>query len=489
LTYTFTLREGLRWSDGAPLTSDDFEFTYRVLTDPGVPNSRKDLFRQGKDAKGKARFPLFEKVDQRTFKFSLFQIDVLFHSNLAALYVVPKHIWRETFEAGKFNKAMTLQTPPAKLVSSGPFLIKSFRTDERVVLERNPHFWKVDQKGARLPYVDRVIFVIVPDFNAKLLKFREGETDIHDVRPEEFQILKRKEAQGDYVVVDLGAGFNTSYVMFNLDDRKDKSGKPFVDPIKLKWFVNVAFRKAVSHAIDREGLVRTVLSGRGEPLWCYVSPANKRWYSETVIKYPYDLERAAAILREAGFSFREAKLFDAQDNRVAFSIITNAENATRIAMLNVIKDDLEKLGISVSIRPVPFNDVVTSIRDARNFDAVLLGWATGVPPDPSFFKNVILSSGRSHVWRPEQAVPGTEWEAKMDALLYKNTGTFDYAERKKYSDELFRIFSDKLPQVMLVVGQDAAAARKNIGNFSPSSLRPKTHWNIEQLFFTTPKRR
>jgi peptide/nickel transport system substrate-binding protein len=356
-------------------------------------------------------------------------------------------------------------------------------------LERNPYFWKVDHKGARLPYLDRVIFVIVPDFNAKLLKFREGETDIHEVRPEEFQILKRKEAQGDYVVADLGAGFTTSYLMFNLDDRKDKSGRPFVDPIKLKWFQNVNFRKAVSHAIDRDGLVRTVLSGRGEPLWCYVSPANKKWYAHTVIKYPYDLGRAAELLTKARFSSREGKLFDARGNRVEFSIITNAENATRIAMLNVIKDDLEKLGISVSIRPVPFNDVVTSIRDARNFDAVLLGWATGVPPDPSFFKNVILSTGRSHVWRPQQAQPATPWEAKMDALLYKNTGTFDYAERKKYSDELFRIFSDKLPQVMLVVGRDAAAARKNIGNFSPSPLRPKAHWNIEQLFFSTPKLR
>jgi len=489
LTYTFTLREGLRWSDGHPLTSADFAFSYQVATDPDVPNVRKDLFRQGKNARGKPRFPRFETIDARTFRLSLFERDVLFHSNMASLFVIPAHKWRKAFEAGEFAGAMTLKTPTKALVSSGPFVIESFTADDRVVLARNPHYWKVDQRGNRLPYLDGVVFTIVSDMNAKLLKFREGDTDIHVVRPEEFQQLKRKESKGDYLVADLGAGFNTAYLMFNLDPRRGADRKPFVDPVKLKWFRKVKFRKAISHAIDREGLVRTVMGGRGEPLWSYISPANKRWYPETVIKYPYDLERAAALLAEARFSLRQGKLYDTKGIRVAFSIITNAENATRIAMLNVIKDDLEKLGIAVNIRPLPFNDVVSSLQAKRDFDAVLLGWSTGTPPDPAFVKHVILSSGGSHLWSPLQAKPATKWEAQMDTLMYQNTSAFDFTERKKFSDALFRIFSDKLPQLMLVVGRDAAAARKTVGNFRPSPLPPRAHWNIEQLFFTKPKRR
>ena len=141
----------------------------------------------------------------------------------------------------------------------------------------------------------------------------------------------------------------------------------------------------------------------------------------------------------------------------------------------------------MKIRPLPFNDVVTALRDPRRFEGMLLGWAAGNPPDPALIKHVILSSGGSHVWHPLQKKPATRWEAQMDKLMYQNTRAFDFTTRKVHSDALFHIFSDKLPQVMLVVGRDAAAARKTVGNFRPSPLPPRGHWNIEQLFLTPPK--
>ncbi len=490
LSYTFTLREGLRWSDGSPMTTDDFEFSYKVVIDEGVPNSLKSLFRQGDTEDGKPRYPIFEKVDDRTFTFKLFEKNVLFHGAVGSIYAIPKAKWQKAFEAGEFNKALSLQTPPKDIVSSGPFVVADFKTEERIVLKRNPHYWKVDRDGNRLPYLDRVIFVIVPDFNTSMLKFRQGETDVLDVRPEDYEALKKKADADGYAVHDLGPAFNTNYLMFNLDDRNDKEGNPYVEPMKQGWFRNVAFRKAVSHAIDRDGIVRTVLSGRGEPLWAFTSPANKKWYPEgKVTKYPYDLEASRKLLAEAGFAEKDGALHDAAGNRVEFTIITNSENSTRIAMLNVIKDDLKKLGITANIRPVPFNDLVTSLRDTRNFEAVLLGWGTGIPPDPAQSKNILLSSGRSHAWYPEQKKPVTDWEARMDELVKLNTGAFEHAERRKYSDEIYQIFADKLPQIMLVVGADAVAARNNIGNLKPAPLRPKTYWNIETLFFKTPKKR
>ena len=93
-----------------------------------------------------------------------------------------------------------------------------------------------------------------------------------------------------------------------------------------------------------------------------------------------------------------------------------------------------------------------------------------------------MSTGRSHNWHPEQASPATSWEAEIDALLVKNTSTTDLKERKIYSDKLFRVFSDYQPQIQLVVIHDAAVARNTVGNFQPSALRPRTHWNIDTLF-------
>ncbi|MGK0357971.1 MAG: peptide/nickel transport system substrate-binding protein [Bradymonadia bacterium] len=483
LIYTFTLREGLKWSDGSALTADDFEFSYAVLLDKSVPNAARDLFKQGVDAQGAPRYPTFEKIDARTFRFTLLQKDVLFHSSVSSIYVVPKARWAASHKAGEFAKQMLLNTDPKTIVGSGPFVIKEVQSDERVVLERNPYYWKVDAKGNRLPYLNRVIYLILPDFNSVFLKFREGKTDVLEVRPEHYDPLKRKEAQETYSLHDQGPAFTTSYLAFNQDRRLGKDGAPYVNPIKQKWFQNKLFRKAVSHALDRAGIVRTVMAGRGQPLWTFLSPANKVWWTdEGIHKYPYDLKKAQAYLTEAGFTLKDGKLADADGNHVEFSMMTNAENSTRIGMLNVIKNDLTKLGITAHIRPVPFNDLLNSMRNSRDFDAVLLGWGAGIPPDPSQSKNVLLSSGRSHVWAPQQAKPATPWEARMDALVALNAGTDDMVKRKAHYHELLRIFSDEQPQIQLVVQTSFAAARDTVGNFRPAALSPTTHWNVEQMF-------
>lgn len=483
LTYTFTLREGLKWSDGHPITADDFAFSYQVITDKAIANSVKDLFKQGVDAEGNPRFPSFQKVDDRTFRFTLHQKDVLFHSAVSSIYPVPKHRWEESYKAGNFAQQMRLNADPKTIPTSGPFVIKLVQSDERVVLERNPHYWKVDADGNRLPYLNRVVFLILPDFNSVFSAFREGKTDVHDIRPEHYDPLKRKEAKGDYVIKDLGSAFTTNYFAFNLDQRTGKNGKPYVDPVKQSWFQDKRFRKAISHAIDREGIVRTVMAGRAKPLWTFTSPANKIWWTEEgITKYPHDLEKSKALLTEAGFKLVGEKLQDAKGNHVEFSMVTNAENTTRIGMLNVIKNDLTKLGITAHIRPVPFNDLLNSLRNNRDFDALLLGWGSGVPPDPAQSKNVLLSSGRSHVWAPQQATPATPWETRMDELVKLNAGTDVLAERKAHYHELLRIFSDELPQIQLVVQNAYAAGRKNIGNFNPAALRPVNHWNVDQMF-------
>ena len=102
-------------------------------------------------------------------------------------------------------------------------------------------------------------------------------------------------------------------------------------------------------------------------------------------------------------------------------------------------------------------------------------------------RNVLLSGGRSHNWHPNQKTPATEWEKRIDELVGKNSQVADMAERKKAYDEIEAIFADELPQIGLAIYTDHAAGRNNLGNFRPAALRPKTHWNVEQLFFKTPK--
>lgn len=489
LTYTFTLREGVRWSDGTPLTADDVAFNYEMVVDPKTATSLKDLFRQGKDAEGNEQFATFEKVDARTFRFKLVNPDPLFHFYVGSMRWVPKHKWEKAYKEGNINSVMNLSVDPKELVTSGPFRLKKFVPAERIVLERNPYYWKTDKDGNRLPYLDGVIFVIVPDFNVAMVKFREGETDLHAVRPEDYDLLKREAGKGGYQIADLGPSFNTNYFMFNQNPESNKDGAPYVDPVRGAWFRNKTFRKAVSHAIDRESIVRTVFYGRATVLWAFTSPANKLWHpGDAITKYPYDLKKAEEMLKADGFAKKDdGLLYDKAGNKVEFKMATNAENSTRISILNVIKDDLKKLGITAHVTPVPFNELVEMMRSGFNWEAILLGWASGVPPDPAMSKNVFLSSGRSHVWYPNQKKPATEWEAKIDELAHKATSVLDPVERKKYSTELYKIFADELPQIMLAVSNAYVGVRDRVGNAKPAPLRPQTHWNIDELFIKAGK--
>ena len=489
LIYTFTLREGLRWSDGQPITVDDLAFSYNVVTDPKIASSVKDLFKQKDPATGGEGFPVLEKVDDRIFRFKLKEPNVVFQNTVGSLKPIPRHKYEAAYERGEFHQTLTLQTPPDDIVGSGPFRIKTFATEERVVLERNPYYWKVDSAGHRLPYLDRVVFVIVPDFNVSLLKFREGETHLYELRPEDVELLRRDQDRGDYRVHELGPSFNTTYFMLNLDDRSDKDGAPYVDPVKMAWFKDKGFRQALSYGIDRSSIVNVVFQGRGQPHYGFTSPANKAWYNPGIQQYPYNLEKARQLLAASGFVLKEAALYDKAGNRVSFTTETNANNSNRIAILNLLKEDFGKLGIEVKVQPVPFNDLVTRVMDSRKFEAIVFGWSSGVPPDPSQFLNVLLSSGRSHGWYPNQKEPLTAWERRMDELTRQVGQVADAAQRKQIYGEIEAIWAEELPQIGLAVYTDHVAGRHIVGNFKPAPLRPKTHWNLDELFLEKPQGR
>src|SRR5262249_36300980 len=141
--------------------------------------------------------------------------------------------------------------------------------------------------------------------------------------------------------------------------------------------------RAVSHAIDREGMVRTALQGRGDPQYGLITTANKKWYDPNVPKFEYDPARAKALLDGMGLKDRngDGVRDDAQGHKVEFILYTNSENTIRKALGTIVKDNLAAVGISCVFQPIEFNTLISHIRQDHRYDAILLGLTGGVPPD------------------------------------------------------------------------------------------------------------
>jgi peptide/nickel transport system substrate-binding protein len=238
-------------------------------------------------------------------------------------------------------------------------------------------------------------------------------------------------------------------------------------------------------AVDRDSIARSTLQGLATPLYGVVSPANHVWSNPNLPKIAYDLVQAASLLQEAGFTKRGAEnapeLFDAQGNRVEFSLLVPAENEPRKLMAAVVQEDLAKLGIKMQVVPIEFAAVTNAWTKSFEYDAILLGLSV-TDLEPSTYANLLLSSGDAHQWRPNQKSPSTGWEAKVDQLFAEQASESDPVKRKSKFYEIQRIVTDASPVIPIVTRHVLSAANSRVGNFSPSPIFPYSMWNAEELF-------
>jgi peptide/nickel transport system substrate-binding protein len=304
------------------------------------------------------------------------------------------------------------------------------------------------------------------------------------IRAEEFSLIKRQEGP-DVKVEDIGVALDAYWLTLNQNTGiNPKTGKPFVEVWKQKLYRNQKFRQAVSYAIDREGLANTVFAGRAVPLYSFVTPGDKLWYSDDIMKYPLNKELARQLLAEIGLkdSNGDGLLEDAEGHTVEIVIHPNAGNSQRESSAAFIAKNLQDIGIKASSNPVNANLISDMLLTTHNFDAILFGWQSGVPPGPPNVKNLLLSSGESHTFFPSQKTPSTEWEARIDQLVKQIDETADFAERKRLYAEAQKIWSEQMAEINLVAERAGIAYKSRFGNISPSTLPPRVTWNSEEIY-------
>jgi len=477
LQYTLTMRKGLRFSDGHPVDADDVLFTFRVYLDENVHAAQRDLLVIG----GK---PItVRKVDAWTVVFQLAKPYGVGERLFDGLAILPRHLLERPYSEGKLAETWNLSTPANQWAGLGPFRLKEYVPGQRLVLERNPYYWKQDAKGARLPYLDELDFLFVPSSDAQVLRFQSGDTDmISRLGADNFSVLERQ--QRGFTMADAGAGLEYNFLFFNLNDLGEKAS-PEVRR-KQKWFREVKFRQAVSLAVDREAIVRLVYQGRGAALWGPVTPGNRRWANTSLPHAARSLDRARQLLKEAGFSWvnqanGDSALMDSDGKPVEFSVITSSSNADRTKMATLIQDDLKQLGMRVQVAPLEFRSLIDRVTQTKEYDACLLGLVS-FDADPNSDLNVWLSSSGTHLWNPSQAHPATSWEAEIDRLMEQQLSATSFEQRKKLYDRVQEILTENQPMIFLASPHILAGAKNTVGNFHPAVLEPYVLWNVEQLF-------
>jgi peptide/nickel transport system substrate-binding protein len=478
-TLELALREGLQFSDGHPLTADDVLFTFRALYDE---RTASPLFR---DAMTIGASPIeVSVVDPLHLRLVFPEVIATPESYLSNLAVLPRHVLEEEFNKGSLRDAYSTTSDPQRIVTAGAFTLQSSEPGERVTLKRNPHYWKKDQAGTALPYLDTLVIEVVSDANTALTRLNQGTLDIIDrIRPTDYASLRRA-PDGNARAYDPGPGLNTDHLWFNLN-AGEQNGKPIVDPLKRAWFNDVRFRRAVAHAIDRESIATSIMQGLATPLFGLVSPGNTAWVAGDLPRIEYDLEKARALLNEAGFQRRGTaetpELYDAQEHRVEFTMIVPVENEPRVKMATVIQEDLARLGIRMQVAPIEFQALNGRWQQTFDYDAILLGTYVSEPV-PSSYANFLLSNSSHHLWHPRQPKPATQWEARLDELTTAQAHERDTERRRAIFRDIQMIMAEQLPVIPIVARHIASAAHNRVGNYRPSSIMPYSVWNAEELF-------
>jgi peptide/nickel transport system substrate-binding protein len=474
--YTLALRKGIRFSDGHAFDADDVVFTFRVLLDERTGAPQRDLLIVGGQPIRVA------KVDEYTVKVTMSKPYAAAERLFDSIAILPQHLLNDAYEKGAMGQIWSVATPAKSIAGLGPYRLKEYVAGQRLVLERNPYYWKTDSTKRRLPYIDELVFLFTGNEDAQVIRFQSGDSDVlNRASADNFAVLARDQAANRFQLKDLGPSLEYNFLFFNQNDLSGKN-LPQV-AAKQQWFGDLGFRRAVSRAIDRDGIARLVYRGRAVPLFGNVSPGNRLWINTSLPRLARSVSDARGILKASGFSWRQdGQLLDRQGRPVAFTIVTSSTSAQRTEMATLIQSDLKELGMDVQVVPLEFRALVDRVFQSYDYDASILGLGGG-DADPNGEMNVWLSSGSNHLWRLGQQKPATPWEAEIDRLMETQLVTLDSRERKRLYDRVQTIVAEQLPFIFLAAPHILVGARADLGNFQPAVLDHYTLWNVERMFF------
>jgi peptide/nickel transport system substrate-binding protein len=444
-TITFHLKPNLKWADDKPLTSDDVLFTWQKVTD------EKTRTPYGSDFKLVVKA---ETPDANTFRVTYAAPYAPALDTWAGLHILPKHLLKDQ----DINTTAFARNP----VGSHYYKLDSWKNGQFLKLTRNPNATQGQAK------IDALLSRIIPDKAAQFLELSADNIDSMGLNPIQYaRIFPARPDLNKNIALYKELGNNYTYLGFNL---------------KRKPFDDVRVRQAINYAIDKQEIIDGVLLGLGEPVASPYKPGT-RWSNPALKSYPYDPNKAKALLKEAGYEDHDGDgILDKDGKPLAFEILTN-QNKEREMTGVLIQRRLKEIGIDVNIRVLEWASFLGRFIKPKEFDVVVLGWSLSLDPD------------QYSIWHSSQQAPGqfnfiSYSNPRVDKLLEEGRLELDPEKRMKIYHEFSKILLEDSPIVYLSAGYGLSAIHKRVKGISnpapPAGIGYNTYeWYIPKAYART----
>lgn len=413
--WTCTLRDGLTWSDGTPLTSEDVAFSYRFVIDHRIPQYREYF----------PFDPVFSTPDEHTLVWTATK--PTFALTMPPwVYIVPEHVWSQ-YDGADLRTIKSVRNVPS--VASGPFTLSAWTPGQFWTMDRNPHYW------GEQPAVDQIQFQVFTNQEAMVEALKNGEIDIADgVQPSLYQTVQG----APNVTTQRVASDWWLNLAFNFGGQGSEA-----DP--LPALHDLTLRTAIEMAIDKQKLADTVYQGVGTPGDTVIRPLSAYWHLDIPAdqEVTYDPEGAIQMLESAGYKDSNGDGIR-EDPKTGDPLVlrmpASRDTTGAVEAGQLIVGFLEKIGLQVKLMPVS-DGKMGDYWGAGNFDAYIWYWSGD--PDPNYQLS-IFTSDQCGDWSD-----GCWKDPHYDALYQQQQGIMDPTARLQVVQEAQQYIYDQIPVVVL----------------------------------------
>ncbi|WII39802.1 ABC transporter substrate-binding protein [Paenibacillus thiaminolyticus] len=436
LTHTYKLKEGLKFSDGSPLTAEDVAFTITVLHDKSY-DGPMDIIREAKIKGGKEYFDGkassidgIKVIDPLTIEFITVEPSALAQSSIGATGILSKAYYAKDYKQGNLSYMNDLFTKP---LGNGPYKLEKFQAGQDVSFVANENYFK----GA--PKIPKLIYKFTTDeTNAQLLQTGETDMDFISANLDNFELLQSM----GFLDISLFPTNGYGYIAFNHNRAK---------------FQDVKLRKALAYGLDREQIVEAVYQGYAEVI--NVPQSKLSWaYTDEVDKYEFNLEKAKQLLEDAGWKVGADGIRVKDGEKFTINFTATSPNVVNDAIIPVAQANYKELGIEFIAEQMDFNAVVEK-RKKGDFDMLFMAWR--LDPDPQGAHNIFITGGS---WNEIGYS-----NKKVDELFEKGGKTLEIEERKAIYKELYQEINEDLPYIFMYQRRDMWA---NNARFTGLDISP-----------------